>query len=262
MYQFFSYSKQGVFHPSNQDAYAVASLHNNTMLAAVADGISQCPASEVASRYVVCMLPSILMNLQQPGAELTSSDLQWAADKLQSKVRTLGTFYKSEMATTLTGALLCPDGGGLVFWLGDSPAALLREDGTLIPLTYPHNTAALELGLLEQEQKKPSDIGRLAALADVLVRRAPEKAALERFIGGGEDGTDQALVTLSCTGFALSSGDTLLLGSDGLMRYAGELAASDASSLSLEQLVNKLTLLAYAHRESDDQTIIAVRAEA
>lgn len=240
-------------HAQNEDAYAIMKLAGGFTLFLVADGVSTCPNSGVfAENFVSRFGSGFYLDAEAPE--------QWAATiqrRLSAITSELG-YYQGfeEAAATVTGALLTEQGELLLFWLGDSPAFLISENGAT-PLTFPHNTAARNAGLLKRSLELielPSE--RLKENRLIEGRLSGRNRALERFVCTGSEEKEE-VEELSFTYLPrLEEGYRVLIGSDGAF-YGG----LPDSTIKGEEYVNELLWNAnHAERDAkDDKTVIVIQ---
>jgi PPM family protein phosphatase len=212
----------------NEDAYVC-----DPPLFAIADGMGGAQAGEVASGLAAAALT-------ERGSELQVTELiQEANRRVHERASTDAA--TSGMGTTMTVALVEPDGGVRFGHVGDSRAYLLR-DGRLEQLTDDHTLVA---ELVRRGELSPSD-------AEV----HPQRSVITRALGTDPD------VDVDTFAVGGRAGDVFLLCSDGL----SSMVAGETIERILEQHRGDLqtagkALIHAANRGGGEDNITAVLFE-
>ncbi|MEP7364049.1 MAG: protein phosphatase 2C domain-containing protein [Acidobacteriota bacterium] len=214
-------------------------------LAVVADGMGGLAHGDAASRTAV---RSFLQNYK---AKTDTESIPQALDRsiraANVDVNTLAASLSQsgEMGTTLVAAAMLDDE---LFWVscGDSAIFLLR-DGDLTLLNTQHVYARIL-----DERAARSEITNEEALGD------RQREALTSHLGQPE----MSEVDLSTHAFALQSGDTLLLASDGLFKTIseGEIASVAGNGSNMQAACERLVaaVLEKQRRGQDNVTVVAL----
>jgi protein phosphatase len=204
-------------------------------LLAVADGMGGAQAGEVAAQTAVDALEQV-----DPGAGPEA--LEAAIHQANQAIRDMAAAdpRRAGMGTTLTAALLEPDGEVDLFHVGDSRAYLLR-DGRLSQLTRDHSVVAelVDRGTLTPEEAESH----------------PQRNVITRALGAESE------VSLDHTRERLAPGDVLVLCTDGLSSLVPEerIQAVVAQSPSLEAAARVLVDEANAAGGADNVTVVLAR---
>lgn len=172
----------------------------STQIFVVCDGMGGLAAGEVASSTAVGELVQFFNQSTAPGVE-SEERLYYSILHANQQVCALAQSREDlqGMGTTLVSA--CVDGRKLVIGnVGDSRAYFLR-DGECIQITHDHSYIA------EQVRK--------GAMSEADAGSSPFQSLITRAIGTSESVEPDIFTT------SVESGDTLLLTTDGLTRYAG-----------------------------------------
>ncbi|MCQ2449455.1 MAG: Stp1/IreP family PP2C-type Ser/Thr phosphatase [Clostridia bacterium] len=236
--QLFGKTDIGRVRVSNQDAYAINRLSEDTWLAVVCDGMGGANAGNVASAAATQEIMDYVNRSFRYGlsAEDHISLLQNAIRSANIAVYDLAAEnpeYEG-MGTTVVAVIVTPK-TFVVAHVGDSRAYLFGEKAQ--QLTRDHSVVQnlIESGQLTQEE----------------ARRHPRKNVITRALGITED------VYADCDVFDFDENDTILLCSDGLTNFV--------ETEDLEQIVRKTpteqladTLVARANYNGGGDNVTAV----
>ncbi len=237
----------GKTRPINEDGYYISDYSKklDAGYAMVADGMGGHQAGEVASKLAVRCISEIInekchgkMNVAEI-KELLGTAIKQANSLIYEKGREEGECQG--MGTTLTLLFIKGD-TGVVAHVGDSRAYLLRE-GKLHQITTDHSLVQMLLsrGQITEEEAATH----------------PQKNVITRALGTDSD------VEIDLYEFAVSSGDIMLLGSDGLsnMLSADELTAmlQKGKKDSLDSLAKALVEEANSRGGLDNITAVLGR---
>ena len=204
-------------------------------LLAVADGMGGAQAGEVAAQAAVDALERV-----DPGAGPDA--LEAAIREANSAIRAMAAVDpgRAGMGTTLTAALIAPDGEVELFHVGDSRAYLLRS-GRLSQLTRDHSVVAelIDRGTLTPEEAESH----------------PQRNVITRALGAESE------VAVDHTRERLTAGDVLVLCTDGLSGIVSEerIESVVAQSPSLEAAAGALVDDANAAGGIDNVTVVLAR---
>ncbi len=191
---FYAKTHKGSVRHNNEDAYLAVTNGISIPFAIVADGMGGHQAGEVASRIVVDTFRRALQGMKPQG--ITEEALQNIFSNANERVLTDAgnNAVRSGMGSTATAAFFL-DARAMIGHVGDSRAYLYHE-GTLKQVTQDHSYVQmlLDLGYISEQQ----------------AAEHPQKNIITRAVG-----TDASLKADICD-VAMSSGDCLLLCSDGL----------------------------------------------
>ncbi len=190
----------GKTRPINEDGYYISDYSKklDAGYAMVADGMGGHQAGEVASKLAVGCISEIINEKCRADMEMADiKELLGAAIKQANSLiyeKGRGDGECQGMGTTLT-LLFVKGDTGVVAHVGDSRAYLLRE-GQLHQITTDHSLVQMLLsrGQITEEEAATH----------------PQKNVITRALGTDSD------VEIDLYEFAVSSGDVMLLGSDGL----------------------------------------------
>ena len=235
---------KGLKRENNQDAYSFGELVPDACYAVVCDGMGGAAEGETASNECARIVSERITNGYSSGMSdlAIKSLLTGAVDYANKYVYSLSlTDKKYEgMGTTIVASIVT-EKCAYVVHAGDSRAYLLNPDsGEIIQITKDHSVV----------QKMIED-GEITAEEAVT---HPKKNLITRAVGvDGEVKTDFCQEDVS-------SGDILLLCSDGLTNYSQTsdllVAARDAS---LDEYTEKLVSTAIGNGGGDNVTVVAVR---
>ena len=216
----------------NEDAYVC-----DPPLFAIADGMGGAQAGEVASGLAAAALAE--RGRANGGEQQVAELIQEANRRVHERASTDAA--TSGMGTTMTVALVEPDGGVRFGHVGDSRAYLLR-DGRLDQLTDDHTLVA---ELVRRGELSPSD-------AEI----HPQRSVITRALGTDPD------VDVDTFAIAGQAGDVFLLCSDGL----SSMVAGETIERILEQHRGDLqtagkALIHAANRGGGEDNITAVLFE-
>lgn len=197
----------GPRHTTNQDSWSVVKeLAPGMSLFIVSDGVGGRAGGEVASRYVVKALPTLIRRAlaKEPhlGPHQCVDLISLAVRQVSRQLRahTIRMPALAGMSATLA-MLLCRGQEGVVAHLGDSRVYQLRDD-VLTLLTEDHTVTASLISM--------GDIGTTQA------ERHPARHQLTRCIGMGRDPQPDVQI-VHCL-----PGDRFLLCSDGVSKPLGD----------------------------------------
>jgi serine/threonine protein phosphatase PrpC len=216
--------------PSNEDA-----CYSSARLAAIADGVGGAAAGEVASQTIINAL--VLLDkrrLDRPLEQAIVESVAWGNQTVgfiaECRPHTAG------MSTTLTAVALSDDGEYLVTNVGDSRTYLFR-DGQLTQLTHDES---LVQKLIDSAGLSPEE-----------ARRHPHRSVVLRALDGSAE------IEPAATIVGASSGDRLLLCSDGLSDYVDEATiAGVLRELPRAKAADRLVDLALAASARDNVSVV------
>ena len=194
-------SDTGRVRAGNQDALALLENTSHERLMLIADGMGGHRGGETASRICLEMVERVFREPHGTPEHRLRRGLVLANEEIYSHA--LANEELRGMGTTAVAALLTPEGGAWVAWVGDSRCYRLR-DGALEQLTRDHSLMSEWIS-----------IGVITAHAAKTHRRRHE---LTRALGQSSE------VVIDLIEIDLRSGDRLLLCSDGLHGYVQERA--------------------------------------
>lgn len=243
--KYFAITDKGAYRRNNQDAFLIAqtlcaekdafscesppgSVMETTLLAAIADGMGGHADGEIASRIAL----EFISVLNQPGAgPLGTPFLKNLVRDAHLSILQAGRERRSNMGTTLTGALFTPEGQAWVFNAGDSQTWRFA-DGELEKITVDHNQAEVE--------------------HNPLLRHI-----LTSCLGGGQGDFPHVDIFEA----VWNPGDLFLLNSDGLVESLtpAELRLFLEKDLSLAAKGRALVDLSYQKGSSDNVTLVLVQ---
>ena len=224
----FGLSDPGRRRRRNEDAYVV-----RPPLFAVADGMGGAQAGELASRIAVEALGE---QGSAPGEERVTTLIREANRRIFA--RSSEDASASGMGTTMTAALVEPDGTVTIGHVGDSRAYLLRA-GRLEQLTEDHSLVA--------------ELVRTGRLSAEEAERHPQRSVITRALGTDPD-VDVDVVTVHA-----ETGDLFLLCSDGLTSMVADeaiLETVEDSRDDLEQAARGLIQKANRGGGEDNITVV------
>ena len=194
-----SLSDAGRVRSENQDATALLENTSGERLMLVADGMGGHRGGETASRICLQVVERVFREPHGTTEQRLVRSLELANEEIYSHA--LSHQELRGMGTTAVAALLSPEGGAWVAWVGDSRCYRLRE-GTLEQLTQDHSlmTEWISIGVITAEAAKAH----------------PRRHELTRALGQSPD------VVVDLRAIELRPGDRLLLCSDGLHGYLPE----------------------------------------
>lgn len=232
---------KGIVRDSNQDAYDVGEFSNGSVWAVLCDGMGGANGGSVASKSAVEDISEQLkLNFRD---ELNSEEIkniliqsiEHANSKIHEKAH--NDELLSGMGTTVV-AMIIDKGTVYVTHAGDSRAYLIGESG-MEQLTVDHSMVQMMLnnGDLTPEEAKEH----------------PRKHIITRAVGVNKT------IEIDFTERQMSSGDVVLLCSDGLSNYVESAEVEKViKEDGCEKACEKLTELAYQHGGGDNITIVLV----
>ncbi|MFC5234332.1 PP2C family protein-serine/threonine phosphatase [Pseudonocardia zijingensis] len=238
-------SDRGLSHARNEDAMALGLLAAPgaapVLAAVVCDGVSSVDSPELASRAGA---DAALERLLHPAAPTMRDAVAAAATAVEALEE---VSVRNPPSCTLVAAIVRPDDGITVGWVGDSRAYWLAAPDAVEParlLTVDHSWAV--------EMVAAGAMDAATALAD------PRAHAITRWLGaGGEPRPDVVTLHPACPGL-------LLICSDGLWNYLP--GAVDLAEVALPELARggpaavarALTAIALDAGGRDNITVVAV----
>jgi protein phosphatase len=199
-------SDTGTERPDNEDSYGAHVEQATHVIVAVADGVSGVHGGEVASRTAID--ETLREYRESPSTWGPAKRLYRAAQRANIEIhdRALVVPELRGMSTTLT-ALAIDGPTAHVAHVGDSRLYLLR-DGHIVQKTKDHTLAAEKqrMGLMSAER----------------ARNHRDRSTLTRSLGR------ELIAAVDRISFALASGDTLVLCSDGLYNVLANREILDA----------------------------------
>lgn len=192
---------KGVVRAENQDTFVHDSLPNNSVFAAVLDGMGGAKAGRYASTFAAETFVGLLNQKSAAVIENPATELYDILRQVNATVydKATGHVEYSGMGTTFVGCVLT-DGIGIIANIGDSRAYLI-DDNTCKAITHDHSIVAalVELGEITAEE----------------ARVHPQRNVITRALGTDED-VEADLYPVNI------NGKVLLLCSDGLHGYFTE----------------------------------------
>lgn len=189
---------KGVVRAENQDTFVHGSLSDNTVYAAVLDGMGGAKAGHFASTFAAETFVGALTEHPAAMEENPATELHALLCRVNQTVyaKASGHVEYSGMGTTFVGCVLT-DGIGIIANIGDSRAYLI-DDTDCKAITHDHSIVAalVELGEITAEE----------------ARVHPQRNIITRAIGT-DDGVEADLYPVDV------NGKVLLLCSDGLHGY-------------------------------------------
>lgn len=241
----FGLTDVGLVRHDNQDSYAIRKLDDDLAIAVVCDGMGGALAGNVASAVAVEAFSAALEDACREALpadrEHTMGLLQHACQCANAQVFSLSAHNEEYrgMGTTLVGALILANEVYIIN-VGDSRCYLLHE-GVLTQITQDHSVVQtlLSTGSITPEQAK----------------NHPKKHFITRAVG--IEGAVQGDLYV----FDRSSGDTLLLCSDGLSNMLDEaaLAAPLTAYDDPELCCRKLLADAVEQGATDNVTVVTAK---
>lgn len=236
MLEAFGLSDPGCVRSNNED-YFISDCEREIFI--LADGMGGANAGEYASHLSAELLHEYLRNGHQDGNGI---DLEKAFHEANWAVRQAaqGNPELEGMGTTLLVARSLPDGKLEVGTVGDS-RAYLSLDGSLKQVT--------------EDQTWVAEVGTRLGLNEETLRKHPMRHVLTMAVGSSEELRMRSYL------LQLSSGDQVLLCSDGLHGVVDEKTISDLLH-SDRSLSEKCRLLVAAAREKggpDNITVVVIQ---
>lgn len=231
---------KGVVRAENQDTFVHGNLTEQTIYAAVLDGMGGAKAgryaSTLAAETFVSSLTEDIPAIEDNPAPTLHRILKEVNDVVYNKA--VGHVEYDGMGTTFVGCVLY-DGVGIIANVGDSRAYLINKD-TCKAVTHDHSIVAalVELGEITDEE----------------ARIHPQRNVITRAIGT-DDGVEADLYPIDI------NGQCLLLCSDGLHGYFTPEELGDyVNRLSPEEACRTLIQEACARGGRDNITVILIDA--
>jgi PPM family protein phosphatase len=205
--RFATLTDQGSERPHNEDACGAHVESGGHVVVAVADGVSGNEGGEIASRTAID--ETLREYRESPATWGPAKRLYRAAQRANIEIhdRALVVTELRGMSTTLT-AVAIDVGTAYVAHVGDSRLYLIR-DGRIVQKTKDHTVAA---------DKRRLGLARGDRMND------PDRSTLTRSLGR------ELIAAVDRISFALASGDTLLVCSDGLYNVLGNRELLDGVS--------------------------------
>jgi len=229
-----SLSDPGRVRTENQDALAVLENTSGERLILVADGMGGHRGGETASKICLRIVERVFREPHGTPEERLRRGLELANEEIYSHA--LANPELKGMGTTAVVALLAPDRGVSIAWVGDSRCYRLR-DGGLESLTRDHSLMAewIAMGVISPDAAQTH----------------PRRHELTRALGQSPDVTVDVLAT------DLRHGDRLLLCSDGLHGGVADRALKHALAHGTpDEAARALVDAANANGGSDNVTVI------
>lgn len=189
---------KGVVRAENQDTFIHDNLSDDTVFAAVLDGMGGAKAGRYASTFAAETFARLLQEKAQAVIDHPATELHEILCQVNAIVydKAIGHIEYDGMGTTFVGGVFT-DGIGVIANIGDSRAYLIDEEGCRA-ITRDHSIVAalVELGEITEEE----------------ARVHPQRNVITRALGTDE-GVEPDLYPIDL------GGKTLLLCSDGLHGY-------------------------------------------
>lgn len=221
----------------NEDAFYVAPLANNSLLAVVADGMGGHNAGEIASNEAINVIRDVATENEHEAKEVLIEALN-SANSTVYKMSQDKTAL-SGMGTTITACLIS-DEKVTAAQVGDSRLYLVR-DGKIIQVTKDHSLVEMliENGTITRDDAK----------------HHPQKNVITRAIG-----TDSS-VEADIYEFSITKGDIILLCSDGLVNMVEDekILSIIKKTRKFEQTADKLIHEAENAGGNDNITVILIK---
>lgn len=221
----------------NEDAFYVAPLANNSLLAVVADGMGGHNAGEVASNEAINVIRDVATENEHEAKEVLIEALNVANSTVYKMSQDKTTL--SGMGTTIT-ACLVSDEKVTAAQVGDSRLYLIR-DNKIIQITKDHSLVEM---LIENGSITRDD-----------AKHHPQKNVITRAIG-----TDSS-VEADIYEFSIENGDIILLCSDGLVNMVEDekILSIIKKTRKFEQTADKLINEAENAGGNDNITVILIK---
>lgn len=221
----------------NEDAFYVAPLAKNSLLAVVADGMGGHNAGEVASNEAINVIRDVATENEHEAKEVLIEALNSANSTVYKMSQ--DKMSLSGMGTTIT-ACLVSDKKVTAAQVGDSRLYLIRDD-KIIQVTKDHSLVEM---LIENGTITRDD-----------ARNHPQKNVITRAIG-----TDSS-VEADIYEFSIENGDILLLCSDGLVNMVEDekILSIIKKTRKFEQTADKLIHEAENAGGNDNITVILIK---
>lgn len=218
----------------NQDVFAAIPLAGGSAAVLVADGMGGMPHGAEAARAAADAVVDVL-----GGAGVDRATASTAVGAANDAVGRLRDRLGGRPGTTLTMALVAPDGRGVVAHAGDSRAYLVR-DGVASPLTSDHSWVGEQV--------------RAGALAAGSERHHPRRNVITSAVMG--DPLEPEVLDLQ-----LAAGDVLMLCSDGFWEPLTDehIAALLGTAGPLGAVVERAAEAALDAGATDNVTLLALR---
>lgn len=214
---------KGVVRAENQDTFIHDNLSDNTVFAAVLDGMGGAKAGRYASTFAAETFTRLVHEQEQAVIDGPATKLHEILCEVNATVydKASGHVEYDGMGTTFVGGVFT-DGIGVIANIGDSRAYLIDEDGCRV-VTRDHSIVAalVELGEITEEE----------------ARVHPQRNVITRALGTDE-GVEPDLYPIDV------NGKRLLLCSDGLYGYfsneeLGDYIRRNTPEEACEQLVKE-----------------------
>jgi protein phosphatase len=231
---------QGVVRAENQDTFIHDKLSDNTVFAAVLDGMGGAKAGRYASTFASETFARLMQEKAQAVIDHPATELHEILCEVNAIVydKAIGHVEYDGMGTTFVGGVFT-DNIGVIANIGDSRAYLIDEENCSA-ITHDHSIVAalVELGEITAEE----------------ARVHPQRNVITRAIGT-DDGVEPDLYPIDL------NGKTLLLCSDGLHGYFTEDELGDyIRRYTPEEACEKLVQEACARGGRDNITAIIMDA--
>lgn len=231
---------KGVVRAENQDTFVHGTLSDQTVYAAVLDGMGGAKAGRYASTFAAETFVSALTENREAVEENPATELHSILKQVNAIVydKAVGHVEYDGMGTTFVGCVIT-DGIGIIANIGDSRAYLISDD-TCKTITHDHSIVAalVELGEITAEE----------------ARVHPQRNVITRAIGT-DDGVEADLYPVDI------NGKVLLLCSDGLHGYFTPDQLGDyVRQYTPEEACRKLIEEACARGGRDNITVIIMDA--